>query len=115
MNSEEIKKLTDSSIEQLAYSLRQGKSESLGQYLRMIARFHRYSLHNVLLIALQKPDASHVAGFRTWQKLGRFVRKGEKGIVILAPCSSVLPTWTPPTLRWNLGTLLVFVALTFSM
>jgi len=85
MNSEEIKKLTDSSIEQLANSLRQGKSESLVHYLRMVARFPRYSLHNVLLIALQKPNACHIAGFRTWQKLGRFVRKGEKGIVILAP------------------------------
>jgi antirestriction protein ArdC len=38
-----------------------------------------------LLIALQKPDASHVAGFRTWNELGRFVKKGEKGIMILAP------------------------------
>jgi antirestriction protein ArdC len=39
----------------------------------------------VLLIALQKPNASYVAGFRTWNQLGRFVRKGEKGILILAP------------------------------
>ena len=85
MNSEEIKQLTERFIEQLVESLRQGKSESLVEYLRMAARFHRYSLHNVLLIALQKPNASYVAGFRTWQKLGRFVRKGEKGILILAP------------------------------
>src|SRR6266849_5013001 len=85
MNSEEIKKLTEGSIETLMASLSQGKSESLVQYLRMVARFHRYSLHNVLLIALQKPNASYVAGFRTWNKLGRFVRKGEKGILILAP------------------------------
>ena len=65
--------------------MRQGYSEALNPYLRMVGRFHRYSLHNVLLIALQKPNASHVAGFRTWHKLGRFVRKGEKGILILAP------------------------------
>jgi antirestriction protein ArdC len=38
-----------------------------------------------MLIALQKPNASHVAGFRTWNQLGRYVKKGEKGIVILAP------------------------------
>jgi N-terminal domain of anti-restriction factor ArdC len=50
-----------------------------------IARQFTFSLHNVLLITLQKPNASHVAGFRTWTKLGRFVRKGEKGILILAP------------------------------
>jgi antirestriction protein ArdC len=85
MNSEEITNLTERSIEQLMDSMRQGKSDSLVQYLHMVARFHRYSLHNVLLIALQKPNASYVAGFRTWHKLGRFVRKGEKGILILAP------------------------------
>jgi len=38
----------------------------------------RYSLHNVMLIASQKPNASYVAGFRTWNELGRFVKKGEK-------------------------------------
>jgi antirestriction protein ArdC len=57
----------------------------LTHYLKTIGRFHRYSLHNVLLIALQKPSASHVAGFRAWNELGRFVKKGEKGILILAP------------------------------
>ena len=54
-------------------------------YLNAIARLHRYSLHNVMLIASQKPNASYVAGFRTWNQLGRFVKKGEKGILILAP------------------------------
>jgi len=61
---------------------------ALTSYLKVIGRFHRYSLHNVLLIAMQKP-ASHVAGFRTWNELGRFVKKGEKGIMILAPT----PNW----------------------
>ena len=50
-----------------------------------MARFHRYSLHNIALIASQRPDASHVAGFQTWKQLGRFVKKGAKGILILAP------------------------------
>jgi hypothetical protein len=54
MNSEEIKKLTERSIESLMASMSQGKSESLVRYLRMVARFHHYSLHNVLLIALQR-------------------------------------------------------------
>ena len=50
-----------------------------------MARFHRYSLHNVCLIVAQRPTATRVAGFHTWRTLGRFVRKGEKGIAILAP------------------------------
>lgn len=49
------------------------------------ARFHRYSFGNQLLIAMQAPGASQVAGYRTWQAAGRQVRKGEKGIGILAP------------------------------
>jgi len=51
----------------------------------MMARFHQYSFGNIMLIASQRPDATHVAGFQGWKKLGRFVRKGEKGIVIIAP------------------------------
>ena len=50
------------------------------------SRFHRYSTGNVFLIMLQRPEASRVAGYRTWQSLGRQVRKGEHGIRILAPC-----------------------------
>jgi hypothetical protein len=53
-------------------------SEALAAYLKAIGRFHRYSLHNVLLIASQKPDASYVADFRTWNALGRFVKKRAK-------------------------------------
>jgi hypothetical protein len=53
--------------------------------LTVAARFHRYSPHNVLLISVQRPDATRVAGYRTWQQLGRQVRKGERGIAILAP------------------------------
>ncbi|MEO7889581.1 MAG: ArdC-like ssDNA-binding domain-containing protein [Vicinamibacterales bacterium] len=50
-----------------------------------MARFHRYSFHNVCLIASQRPTATQVAGFNAWRSFFRFVRKGEKGIVILAP------------------------------
>jgi hypothetical protein len=85
MKSEQIKEITNKAIEQLADALNAGHSEALTGYLKAIGRFHRYSLHNVLLIASQKPNASHIAGFRTWNELGRFVRKGEKGIMILAP------------------------------
>ncbi|WP_162907099.1 ArdC family protein [Allorhizocola rhizosphaerae] len=53
--------------------------------LEVAARFHDYSFGNQVLIAQQRPDATRVAGYRTWQQLGRQVRKGERGIAILAP------------------------------
>lgn len=85
MKSEQIKSITEKATQQLVASLDAGHSETLNAYLKAIGRFHRYSLHNAMLIALQKPNASHVAGFRTWNEFGRYVKKGEKGIVILAP------------------------------
>src|SRR5260370_2542359 len=85
MKSEQIKEITEKATEQLVAALNAGRSEVLAGYLKAIGRFHRYSFHNVLLIASQKPNASYVAGFRTWNQLGRCVKKGEKGIVILAP------------------------------
>ena len=50
-----------------------------------MAHFRRYSWGNVILIASQNPSATHVAGFHAWHTLGRFVKKGEKGILILSP------------------------------
>jgi antirestriction protein ArdC len=60
-------------------------SEGWQRWLRTRSRFHRYSLRNTLLIALQAPHATQVAGFRRWLELGRCVRKGEKAIRIFAP------------------------------
>ncbi|MCZ6655528.1 MAG: ArdC-like ssDNA-binding domain-containing protein [Planctomycetota bacterium] len=60
-------------------------SEMFRQYLDVQARFHKYSWHNTMLIVTQKPDAERVAGFKTWQTMGRHVRKGERGIMIFAP------------------------------
>jgi hypothetical protein len=51
----------------------------------MCTTFHHYSFNNILLICSQRPDATRVAGFHTWRKLKRFVKKGEKGILIFAP------------------------------
>jgi antirestriction protein ArdC len=85
MNSENIKQVTNRAIEQLIAALNEGRSDTLAQYLAAIGRFHRYSLRNVMLIASQKPTATRVAGFHAWHRLGRFVKKGEKGILILAP------------------------------
>jgi N-terminal domain of anti-restriction factor ArdC len=53
--------------------------------LAMAARLHTYSWRNCLLILQQKPDATQVAGYRTWQSLGRQARRGEQGIGVLAP------------------------------
>src|SRR5688572_782234 len=54
--------------------------------LQVAAKFHNYSFNNQLMIFLQRPDATVVAGFSRWKSLGRFVKKGEKGLVIFAPC-----------------------------
>src|SRR5918911_2859927 len=62
-------------------------SEDFQRYLRTAARFHAYSPNNVVLILAQKPDATRVAGYKTWQSLGRQVKKGEKAISIFAPRS----------------------------
>jgi Antirestriction protein len=76
-----IKQAVDFLIQQLEA----GKSETLTAYLAAMARFHRYSFGNILAIARQRPTASRIAGFHAWKELGRFVKKGEKGIQILAP------------------------------
>ncbi len=93
MNPESAGKTTQAErLKELTDKLEQGVrdlfcSERFKAYLRTAARFHRYSVNNVLLIALQYPGASRIAGFQAWKKnFGRTVRKGEKGIRILAPC-----------------------------
>jgi antirestriction protein ArdC len=77
--------LIDQAVQNLLSELQQGKSGKLLEYLAFGARFHQYSLHNQLLIYSQCPQATRVAGYRTWQSLGYQVAKGEKGIRILAP------------------------------
>jgi hypothetical protein len=76
-----IKQAVDFLIQQV----KAGKSETLNDYLAAMARFRNYSFGNILAIARQKPTATRVAGFRAWKELGRFVKRGEKGIQILAP------------------------------
>ena len=86
MNRDEVKQRAEAALDELALQLGQGRSETLVQYLQMLARLYgRYSFGNCMLIAHQRPDATHVAGFGRWKKLGRYVRKGEQGIAILAP------------------------------
>lgn len=59
--------------------------EEFRRYLAFAARFHSYSAGNAVLILVQRPNATKVAGYRTWQGLGRQVRRGEEGLKILAP------------------------------
>jgi hypothetical protein len=73
-------------MEQAAQGVEQLSTEQgWRSYLDTVAKFHRYSVNNQMLIEAQNPDASTVAGFGKWKELGRNVRKGEKGIAILAP------------------------------
>lgn len=85
MPDEKAKQLADEALARLMAELERGRSEALTNYLAMMSRFHRYSWNNVLLIHAQCPTATRVAGFRTWHELGRAVKKGEKGLAILAP------------------------------
>ena len=75
-------------IEDLAQETDQVRiSETLQRYLEMLSKFHHYSWHNQLLIWIQAPQATQVAGYQTWkQKFKRQVKRGENGIAILAPC-----------------------------
>ena len=72
-------------VEHLIQQVQAGKSDTLTAYLAAMARFRSYSFSNILAIVRARPDATRVAGIRTWNELGRFVKRGEKGIPILAP------------------------------
>jgi hypothetical protein len=73
-------------VELIEQALRHLDSEGAWeQALRVQARFHDYSFRNAALIAYQCPGATHVTGYRTWQQLGRQVRRSERGIRIVAP------------------------------
>ena len=81
--AEKLKEITDR-LEQGITEL--FDSERYKEYLRVMSKFHNYSFNNTLLIAMQKPDASLIAGFNAWKNnFGRNVMKGQKGIKILAP------------------------------
>lgn len=81
--SEQIKAITE--------KLQQGienlfDSDTYKNYLKTMSKFTSYSLNNTMLIAMQKPDATTVAGYTTWKQMNRQVLKGSKAIKILAPC-----------------------------
>jgi antirestriction protein ArdC len=84
MADDRVRKLAEDAINRLARELEAGKSEALQNYLDTMGRFHNYSWGNVLLINSQRPTATRVAGYHKWKDLGRFVKTGEKGIMIFA-------------------------------
>lgn len=86
MQTNELKKKYDEYLQTLIEEIKSEKSsETLLGYLDFCSRFHRYSFYNKILIWIHMPDSTRVAGFHSWKKLGRSVKKGEKGIPIFAP------------------------------
>ena len=84
--SQQLKNTITATIQELAAATDQARmSQVMQDYLATCARFHHYSFNNQWLICLAMPDATQVAGFCKWKEMGRFVRKGEQGIPILAP------------------------------
>ena len=82
-NRERLREITES-IEQGIKEL--FESDKYMEYLRVMSRFHSYSRNNVMLIKMQMPGATRVAGFNKWRdQFGRHVKKGEKSIKIIAP------------------------------
>ena len=87
MKLEEVNLKTKEAVNYLVQSLEAGQSAVLTQYLGAMANFRNYSFGNIMLIARQKPDATNVAGLRTWNSLGRFIRRGERAF-------SFSPQWS---------------------
>jgi antirestriction protein ArdC len=85
MKTNYARKVSEQAFDELVEAVEAGKSQKLVEYLKAMGRFHNYSLGNAMLIGFQEPRATRVAGFRTWQKLGRHVKRNEKGIAIMAP------------------------------
>jgi len=86
MKAQDLKGTLTEYVKELAEATDAAKlTEVMQNYLEMCAKLHKYSPQNMLLIFTAKPDATMVAGYTKWPSMGRYVRKGEKGIPILAP------------------------------
>src|ERR1700692_1208936 len=83
------KEIIAANVKELIAQLEAGHGDALTAYLDAMSRFHNYSFGNILEIARQRPDATRVAGMYAWNQLGRKVKKGERGIRILAPIVGV--------------------------
>lgn len=93
-HSEEVKEnLTDKDLSKLIHSLKDGvsdflTSEQFKKYLDFSSKFYNYSTNNTLLISIQKPEATLVGSYTFWKSQNRYVKKGEKAIKIMAPCTT---------------------------
>ena len=85
MKTNNARKVSEQAFNEILEAVEAGRSQKLVEYLKAMGKFHNYSLGNAILINFQCPKATRVAGYRTWQKLGRYVRRNEKGIAIMAP------------------------------
>ena len=99
---------TDARVDEALERLESGVSrildgEEFKRYLSVAAKFHNYSANNCLFVLMQKPEATRVAGYRTWQQMGRQVRKGEKGIHILAPITQKVKSEADEAVRALVG------------
>ncbi len=87
------RKTAEKALARLAADLGAGRSEALTNYLDAMSRFRERSWENVLLIAVQRPEATHVAGIHDWNDVGRAVKAGEKGILIFTPVAARRATY----------------------
>jgi hypothetical protein len=103
-----LKASIEESANELLRQMEDGKSEALVRYLEYAAKLHEYSIRNILLAIWQRPGLTQIAGLRRWNELGRRVKKGEKGIAILAPITVIprgeeddgMGTEIPEPVRW---------------
>ena len=99
---ETARKIAQEALSRLFVEMQSGRSEALATYLAAMSRLRGHSWSNVLLIAAQRPEATRVAGIHAWNDIGRRVKKGEKGILILAaerrepPARSAVPLRDDP-------------------
>lgn len=73
------------SLEMGVQNFLEGDQERYKEFLKVMTKFHNYSVNNTLLIAMQRPDATLCNSYKRWQSFGRQVKRGEKGITIIAP------------------------------
>ena len=85
------KKVMSNDLDEIMKALEEGvkdfmETDAYKSYLRAVGKFHNYSMNNIMLITMQRPDATLVAGYNTWKKsFNRNVKRGEKGLKIIAP------------------------------
>ena len=89
--------LVKTAIEKISLGLQAIEtSDDWIRYLTFCSSFYNYSYNNIILIMMQRPNATFVAGYEAWQKMNRYVKQGEKGIGILCPCIRKVEAFKEP-------------------